>query len=267
MINYLKLTEQDIEAQETVYRIATEVIQQLPEGRLNCKIMNNRCYYYWVDAVNKQHYIRKKDRDLVHLLKYKKLLQLTIDVIRKNLKIQNRILKTYKEYTPASLYELLPNTYRDMPVSFYTSEFLPSDAEAEDDDEKFIAEGLKQKTSFGLSVRSKSEALIAELLHAASIPFEYEKKVVIRDANNKKVKYRPDFTFTLPSGLKIYWEHVGLLHDEDYRKRTMKKFMDYYLNEIIMPDSLILTMETADGAIDIAAIDRVIKGQLLPFFQ
>ena len=70
MINYLKLTEQDIEAQETVYRIATEVIQQLPEGRLNCKIMNNRCYYYWVDAVNKQHYIRKKDRDLVHLLKY-----------------------------------------------------------------------------------------------------------------------------------------------------------------------------------------------------
>lgn len=162
MINYLKLTEQDIEAQETVYRIATEVIQQLPEGRLNCKIMNNRCYYYWVDAVNKQHYIRKKDRDLVHLLKYKKLLQLTIDVIRKNLKIQNRILKTYKEYTPASLYELLPNTYRDMPVSFYTSEFLPSDAEAEDDDEKFIAEGLKQKTSFGLSVRSKSEALIAE---------------------------------------------------------------------------------------------------------
>lgn len=265
MINYLKLTEQDIQTQETMYRIFTEAIRRLPDGRLNCKIINNRCYYYWVDAQNRQHYIRKQNQDLVHLLKYKKMLQLTIDVIRRNLKIQRRILKIYKNYDPASLYEQLPETYRDMPVSFYTSELLSSEEDEEAED--FRAEGLKQKTSFGLSVRSKSEALIAELLHAASIPFEYEKKLVIRGANNKKIKYRPDFTFTLPCGLKIYWEHVGLLNDEDYRKRTMKKFMDYYLNEIIMPDNLILTMETADGAIDIAAIDRIIKGQLLPFFQ
>ena len=81
------------------------------------------------------------------------------------------------------------------------------------------------------------------------------------------MKYRPDFTIMTPLGEKIYREHLGAMNDEDYRRRTYAKITNYYRNHILPPDNLILTMEDAGGVINIAAIDRMIKGQLLPLFS
>ena len=86
-MDYLQLTEHDIELEETLYRVYTEAIRRLPEGRLNFKKINDQYYYYLVDQKSKQHYIRKKDRDLIYLLKYKKMLETTIGVLKENLSI------------------------------------------------------------------------------------------------------------------------------------------------------------------------------------
>lgn len=268
-MEYLQLTSQDIELEESLLNVYSEAILRLPEGRLNFKKINGNVYYYLVDAENKQHYIKKKDRDLVYLLKYKKMLQTTVDILKCNLTIQKQLIKLYQKYDPASLQQKLPAAYRDMPTSLYTGGHLYPQLEQWENDESkdSFEEEPKQTTSFGLKVRSKSEVLIAELLHAAKIPFKYENPLYLKDETGRIIKYRPDFTFMTDLGTKIYWEHLGLMDRKKYREKTFKKLTDYYHNDIILPDNLILTMETASGAIDVAAIDRVIKGQLRPLFQ
>ncbi|UXN05111.1 AAA family ATPase [Bartonella sp. HY406] len=63
----------------------------------------------------------------------------------------------------------------------------------------------------GDMVRSKSEVIIANLLHQAGIPFTYEEQLIAGDGTS----YLPDFTLTI-RGDKFYWEHWGMMNDEAY---------------------------------------------------
>lgn len=67
-------------------------------------------------------------------------------------------------------------------------------------------------------VRSKSEALIANSLHATGLDFSYEKPLFAPDGT----MYLPDFTVTF-QGDDYYWEHWGLLDKERYAAHTAEK--------------------------------------------
>lgn len=67
-------------------------------------------------------------------------------------------------------------------------------------------------------VRSKSEALIANALHATELDFSYEKPLFAPDGT----MYLPDFTVTF-QGNDYYWEHWGLLDKERYAAHTAEK--------------------------------------------
>ena len=69
-------------------------------------------------------------------------------------------------------------------------------------------------------MRSKSEALIAELLHARKIDYAYERKLTFDDGS---FRY-PDFTIEDDDlGRTIYWEHLGMLNDSVYAERWEAK--------------------------------------------
>lgn len=86
-------------------------------------------------------------------------------------------------------------------------------------------------------VRSKSEVIICNLLYNAGIHYEYEKKLFYED--EKWIE--PDFTISLQSGSRKYWEHVGLLGNEEYDDNWVKK-LDIYEN--YFPGQLIRTYES-----------------------
>lgn len=67
-------------------------------------------------------------------------------------------------------------------------------------------------------VRSKSEALIANALHASGLDFSYEKPLFAPDGT----MYLPDFTVTF-QGNDYYWEHWGFLDNEKYAAHTAEK--------------------------------------------
>jgi hypothetical protein len=93
------------------------------------------------------------------------------------------------------------------------------------------------KTVSGILVRSKSEVIIANLLTKHNVNFEYEQLLT---ANNKT--YSPDFTITTPDNKVWYWEHLGMLHKEDYRKEWAKKEAWYQKH---FPNQLLTTKESA----------------------
>lgn len=130
----------------------------------------------------------------------------------------------------------------------------------------FLEERLIHRTSRGEAVRSKSEVIIANLLHAKGIDYHYEHPLELGGV----VKY-PDFTIEDDdAGVTYHWEHCGLLHDPTYRRRWEEKQQWYREHGIVSLDqgggpkgTLIVTRDQPDGGIDspqiAALIGRVFK--------
>ena len=83
-------------------------------------------------------------------------------------------------------------------------------------------EGRIHEALTGDMVRSKSELVIANLLHDRNIPFEYETLLRAPDGT----MYLPDFTVTW-NGEKWFWEHWGMLSSESYQEHHVRKVAWY----------------------------------------
>ena len=91
-------------------------------------------------------------------------------------------------------------------------------------------------TTKGDKVRSKSEVIIANLLHQNKVDYEYEKKLYYSQGN----WIEPDFTVKLKAGSEIYWEHLGMIGVESYDNRWKEK-LEIYRN--YFPGRLEVTYE------------------------
>lgn len=127
---------------------------------------------------------------------------------------------------------------------------------------RFLEDKLIHRTSRGDAVRSKSEVIIANLMHAAGISYHYEHPLELAGVT----KY-PDFTIEDDdSGVTYYWEHCGLLHDADYTKRWNEK-RNWYREHGILPREegggvngvLLVTRDEETGGINSAEISELIK--------
>ena len=121
---------------------------------------------------------------------------------------------------------------------------------------------LIHRTARGEAVRSKSEVIIANLLHAKGLEYLYEEPLEIDGVT----KY-PDFTIEDDdSGVKYYWEHLGMLSDEDYRQRWQEKKEWLRSHGILSREegggsagTLITTQDSLDGSIDSEAISQLVE--------
>ncbi len=125
----------------------------------------------------------------------------------------------------------------------------------------FLERGLIHTTSRGDIVRSKSEALIAELLFARDIDYAYERRLGFADGT---FRY-PDFTLEDDDrGRTIYWEHLGLLADPVYAERWVAKRKWYADHGVVSYPAdgstvLVCSSDDAGGGIDNQAIVTTIE--------
>jgi ATP-dependent exoDNAse (exonuclease V) alpha subunit len=118
------------------------------------------------------------------------------------------------------------------------------------------------RTKRGELVLSKSEVIIANELHHHGIDYAYEKE--LRFGPDRLCK--PDFTIEDPaSGLTIFWEHCGLLDDEQYHQRWEKKKKWYISNKVTQyPDTagsngvLVVTSDNPADGFDTCRIGEII---------
>jgi ATP-dependent exoDNAse (exonuclease V) alpha subunit len=114
----------------------------------------------------------------------------------------------------------------------------------------FLDSNLIYRTERGDLVRSKSEWIIADKLHAAGVDYQYEQMLVLDG-----IERYPDFTFVDDdSGLTWYWEHNGMLNNEEYRARWARKLAAYRRQGILPlvegggPNGTLLTTEEKEGS-------------------
>ena len=92
----------------------------------------------------------------------------------------------------------------------------------------FLDSNLIYRTERGDLVRSKSEWIIADKLHAAGIDYQYEQPTILDG-----IERYPDFTIVDDdSGRTWYWEHNGMLSNEEYNKRWERKLAAYRRHDI-----------------------------------
>jgi hypothetical protein len=128
----------------------------------------------------------------------------------------------------------------------------------------FLERNLIHITTRGDAVRSKSEVIIANLLHSKNIQYHYESPLEIDGVT----KY-PDFTIEDDdTGITYYWEHCGMLADPEYKSRWEEKKQWYSGNGILEgggPNgTLIVSWDEPNGGISsqqiVELIDSVIMG-------
>lgn len=129
-------------------------------------------------------------------------------------------------------------------------------------DGRFFEENLIHRTARGDMVRSKSEVIIADHLARRGVEYAYEQALTI----DGETKY-PDFTIEdAESGLSIFWEHCGMLHVPNYRRRWEEK-LAWYKSHGIVPraegagsrGTLVITRDNPDGSIDSSKITSVLE--------
>jgi len=134
-------------------------------------------------------------------------------------------------------------------------------------EKRFLEDRLIHRTEDNTLVRSKSEVVIADKLHARKIQYLYEEPLALEGG---KVRY-PDFTIANDMGPPFYWEHLGMLENESYRERWQRKLGEYLRGGIKPYDegggpngTLIVTRDKPNGGIDAKEIakliDEVIRG-------
>jgi exodeoxyribonuclease V alpha subunit len=108
--------------------------------------------------------------------------------------------------------------------------------------EGFFEEGKIHRALADVMVRSKSEVIIANMLFDRDIPFLYEKPLYAPDGSF----YLPDFTI-IWRGEKFYWEHLGLLVREEYKRHWDTKKAWY---EKHFPGRLVTTEESGNLSVE-----------------
>jgi len=208
-------------------------LKELPEGHLTKRGAN---YYITVGTIQKGI---TKDPKKVSQLTRKAYLLKKLNHFERNLSLIKRKSWQLKTEDPESIIRELPKFYQTLPSIFFCHSSVYNHFET------FIKSGAGYKdrlmyvTDTGISVRSKSERMIADALNQSKIPYCYEAMLVF----DGKIKY-PDFVLFRPSdGELLIWEHFGRMDDYEYRQNAIDKLFIYNQNGYYPFDNLICTYE------------------------
>lgn len=247
----------------------------------NRKGKNKFLYVYEENGKRKRRVINEK-QDLLAALCRKRYLEEELGLISRDINSLKRFISTYIQPTPETIISRLPDKYRNLPDKYFFNPHqvqgtTPQEKRDQDQDQEQSAtyrlrqrwatepydqsthkqEQKVQLTSRGLKVRTKSEVVIAEMLDAAGIFYRYEQMIYIEDFS-----FAPDFTILTDRGT-IYWEHAGMIHDEEYCNHHKWKLSMYEKAGIVPWKNLIVTYDTENGGLDTRIIRSEIENKLI----
>ncbi|MBO4889058.1 MAG: hypothetical protein J5589_12225 [Firmicutes bacterium] len=254
MVYYEDLLERRKELIEQIKEIKSKIIL-LPDGQLH--IQKDRKSTKWMVSIkDKEGYVSRfylPKSKLTEARKYafSMLYHARLFDRERELKATERYLKTFDpryhglpEKCPSKEREVLDNPYLYEMLSFsQTDKQRKIDEwkkEEYPDNSSYYPQQLIHRVSDDLTVRSKSESIIAEELIRLDLPFRYEMR--IGEGYGSIVC---DFVILDPKTLKTYYlEHFGLMDESEYAKNAAAKISNYASREIYLGVNLIVTAET-----------------------
>ena len=238
-------------------------LRKAPGGELKCARNGTGVKWYYYKDTSRRTYLPKQNRTLAEKLALKKYNLTALEAARKKKTALDDCIRAYSEgenmtellICPESKYKelLLPQISK---LSSRTAEWAQEPYEKSEDH----PENLRFQTKKGDMVRSKSEVFIANALYMNRVPYRYESKLDLAGYGI----FFPDFLIYHPRLFKLYyWEHFGMMDDEDYSHKAYRKLEIYTRNGIVPMDNLIATDETRTNPLDPGIVEKIIRENFL----
>ncbi|MCR5626417.1 MAG: hypothetical protein K6F99_03770 [Lachnospiraceae bacterium] len=269
MDELIRMVKERVQVLKKAIRQAENDHAAYPDGRLRVSAGKRQIRYYRIldssDPIGE--YIPKRERDIACGLAQKDYRERFLKLAGEELKVQERFLKRIAGNSADSFFIKL-SAQRKKLINPY---ILTDELYAEKWQDKtfkpntYMEENKIYETRRGDMVRSKSEAMIADMLCELGIPYHYEMPLTLMDrkTNSQRVRY-PDFTLLkIRTREEVYLEHFGLLDDEEYLSGSLNKLDEYRANGIYPGRNLIFTYETENNPLDIKGIKKMLKDVLL----
>lgn len=238
-------------------------IKSAPAGSLRVAKKRRGYQYYHMTDKNDTlgKYLPHKTRNTAIRLAQKDYDAKLLKVLEKQQKTIDAFLKDYDPDAAQQVYENLsvPRKMMVTPEVLNDEEFINKWQNEPYEKLGFGRNDPEYYTARGERVRSKSEILIADALYRNNIPYRYEYPVY----SNGVIMAAPDFNcLNVRLRKEYYWEHLGMMGNEEYADRNMKKIEKYSLAEDFDEAGLILTMETENKPLDTRVIEAKIRRYL-----
>lgn len=241
-----------------------QALKGVPKGTLRISCSQGRTqFYYRREKEDRQGtYIAEKEQNLIKRLAQKEYDQKVLRAVEKELRIVERCMVGYQLTEPEYIYEQLHMERRKLiiPIQVPDEEYIKQWENVEYQGKGFAEDAPEYYTAKNERVRSKSEWMIANLLKDEGIPYRYEYPITLKGLG----QVHPDFMALNIKSLKAYyWEHFGLMDDQEYLERALRKIAMYEQNGIYVGESLIVTYETATHPLNpkevLSKIQRYLK--------
>lgn len=226
-----KLTKIHRDGKKLIRELKKE-IQHIKPGKLYCKRVNGKTYYYEYES-GKEHSITKNEKRIKALARYE-ILTSQVNVLEYNCKVLEAAINKLKSVgcTKDAYYAsvgLPKGVYTKAQIEWMNEEYQRN---------PYHPEQLIYYSNNGVGLRSKSEQAIANRLEEKGIPYRAEPAMYI----GGRIIY-PDFVILLPNGDLLIWEHFGLMEDEVYRMKALDKIADYRKSGYVQHKNLICSYE------------------------
>ncbi|MBQ6315693.1 MAG: hypothetical protein IKE85_02755 [Mogibacterium sp.] len=233
----------------------------------SCSKSGTRYYCAKKKGDKKFSYLGGEDHPEVRKIKEARYLKKSIPIIEKNNKLIRRLVRGYRTANLQTINDMLPKLYRNtygLQIESKNEKARKWKEQAEAYKNTFevpFPENLKVKTIEQTWVRSKSEALIYNILVSLGITFVYELPLKLKH----KTEY-PDFTILseIDYETEIIIEHLGMMSVESYRSRNFKKIMDYMREGYLQGINIFYTFEYTDGGVDLTPVLDIISLKVRP---
>ncbi len=260
LIKHLKKRESII---KKALKLAEQEEGSFSEGRLRVVKIEKGCRYYNVVKKNDTNgeYLSVKEKPLIKELAQKDYNKRFLKEAKEELKTLQRTIDKFESINgDGTFLNLSPERQR-----LVTPYIISDDLYAEEWQSKkfktnsYLPENKRYDTKRGEKVRSKSEAIIADILYDLRVPYRYEAPLQL----NVGIRY-PDFTLlNIKTKEEIFLEHLGLMDEDEYRAATFHKLDEYRENGIYLGRNLLITYETEESPLDIKGIKRMLQDLLL----
>lgn len=251
---------------EKIIKIKEKNLENAPNGRLRISIEeNNTRYYFRHEGGNTNgKYLRNPNTTLVKQLAQKTYDEKILRYLKKEYFQLKNLCQFYKKNDAENIFRNLTEERKKLidPITLDNEEYAQLWLE---DKEKILKKDVLPPsdkdffTDKGEHVRSKSEVIIANILNRMGVPYYYEFPLKLK--NN--VTVHPDFCcLNLRTRKEIFWEHFGLMDDNNYSNNAVKKIRNYTENGYFAGDSFIYTMETSDQTLNTKEIEKIVKNYL-----
>ncbi|CBK75457.1 hypothetical protein CIY_29210 [Butyrivibrio fibrisolvens 16/4] len=233
---------------------------------IQTSVTNGREQFYCFDGTtHTRKYLKSGE-----IIKYAGIIQRDYDLLinYKLQKIQKKLSRISRDIKDADL-EQITGIYEKM-----ASAKKPYITPIIESDEEFIARWYERNqsgqntypiegiiyTARGEHVRSKSEKILADLFEKYDIPYVYEPMLKLKNGH----VVSPDFVLLNTRQRKtIYWEHLGLIDQEEYAVKNLLKLQSYEDSGIVLGENLFISMESTKQGMNTKIVEMYIKNMFL----